>query len=132
MRSISRLNLASLTGNPPSSLITDPGSAPTSSMKTRPNNSRDNRHRPVHKQIKLSIYFFPCITLMEDVNNDMSFDPYAIARSVLIQNECPNCVRGTRFYQFIITFGRTSCKATLSNYIPQPVNSGEQRFTQGS
>ena len=44
--SISRRNLLSFTGKPPSSLITDPGSAPTSSQNTRPNKSSDRRQRP--------------------------------------------------------------------------------------
>lgn len=44
--SISLRNLASFTGNPPNSDTTDPASKPTSSIKTRPNKSNDNRHRP--------------------------------------------------------------------------------------
>ena len=44
--SISLRNRLSLTGKPPSSLITDPGSAPTSSQNTRPNRSSVRRHRP--------------------------------------------------------------------------------------
>ena len=44
--SISRRNLASFTGNPPSSEMMDPGSRPTSSTKTRPKRSRVKRQRP--------------------------------------------------------------------------------------
>ncbi len=44
--SISRRNFASFTGKPPSSETTEPGSKPTSSIKTRPNRSKDSRQRP--------------------------------------------------------------------------------------
>jgi len=45
-RSISRRNLLSLTAKPPSSLMTEPGSAPTSSQNTRPNRSVVSLQRP--------------------------------------------------------------------------------------
>lgn len=47
--SISRRNFASLSGNPPSSATTDPGSNPTSSVNTRPNKSNDSLHRPSNR-----------------------------------------------------------------------------------
>jgi hypothetical protein len=48
-RSISRLNEISFTSNLPNSFKTEEGSAPTSSRKTRPNNSKHNLHLPRRK-----------------------------------------------------------------------------------